>query len=85
MEKVSFAVSENETVEFFVLEQTRIHGTDYLLVTDSEDDEATAYILKDVSASDDAQACYVIVEEEEECDAVARVFQEELGEDTLLA
>ena len=30
---------ENETVGFFVVEETRIAGVSYLLVTESEDDE----------------------------------------------
>lgn len=41
---------ENETVGFFVVEETRIAGVSYLLVTESEDDEeAEAYILKDLA------------------------------------
>ena len=38
---------ENETVGFFVVEETRIAGVSYLLVTESEDDEeAEAYIKR---------------------------------------
>ena len=46
MDKIKFVTDEGETVEFYVEEQTRVNGTDYLLVTDSMDDEANAYILK---------------------------------------
>lgn len=49
MDKIKFVTDEGETVEFYVEEQTRVNGTDYLLVTDSMDDEANAYILKDSS------------------------------------
>ena len=49
MEKITFITDENESLTFFVEEQTRVNGTDYLLVSDSEGDEAQAYILKDVS------------------------------------
>ena len=35
--------------EFFVEEQTTVGGITYLLVSDSQDDEANAYIMKDVS------------------------------------
>ena len=38
---------EKEAAEFFVLEQTRIAGVDYILVTDSEEDDAECWILKD--------------------------------------
>lgn len=79
MEKIKFQV-ENEIVEFFVLEQTRINGKNYLLVTDSDDDDATAYILKDQSLESDAESVYDMVEDDDELDAVSKVF-EELMED----
>lgn len=38
MEKIKFMSEEMKTeVEFFVLEQTRINGVSYILVTDSEE------------------------------------------------
>lgn len=68
---------ENETVGFFVVEETRIAGVSYLLVTESEDDEeAEAYILKDTSKAEDTEAVYEFVESEEELDAVSRIFAE---------
>lgn len=79
MEKIKFQV-ENEIVEFFVLEQTRINGKNYLLVTDSDDNDATAYILKDQSLESDAESVYDMVEDDDELDAVSKVF-EELMED----
>ena len=42
MEKITFCPEDGEAVEFFVLEQTRLGGVDYILVTDSEDDDAEA-------------------------------------------
>ena len=36
MEKLIFQAETGETVEFYVLEQTRVNGTNYLLVADSE-------------------------------------------------
>ena len=61
-------------MEFYVEEQTRINGVDYILVTDSEEDEADAYILKDLSADTDLEAEYVMVEDEVELEAVSKVF-----------
>ena len=73
---------ENETVGFFVVEETRIAGVSYLLVTESEDDEeAEAYILKDVSSDKETEAVYEFVEEEDELNALAAVFSE-LVDDT---
>ena len=51
MEKIKFQLEDGTEVEFYVEEQTKIGGTAYLLVSDSLDDEATAYIFKDVSAA----------------------------------
>lgn len=67
---------EKETVGFFVVEETRINGISYLLVTETEDDEADAYILKDLSADGETEASYVFVEDENELEAVSRIFAE---------
>ena len=49
MEKITFQVPDTEeTADFFVMEQTRINGVDYLLVTEKEDGDCDAYILKNV-------------------------------------
>ena len=57
MEKIRFQLEDGTEAEFYVEEQTRIGGTAYLLVSDSLDDEATAYILKDVSDDESQEAC----------------------------
>lgn len=80
MEKIIFTFEDGE-VEFFVLEQTKVNGSSYLLVADSEEDEAECLILKDKSAADDKESVYEIVEDDVELSAVLRVF-EELLEDT---
>ncbi len=67
---------EQETVGFFVVEETRIAGISYLLVTESEEDEAEAYILKDLSSDGENEARYVFVEDDDELEAVSRVFAE---------
>lgn len=77
MEKIQFTFDEtNETVEFFVLEQTMINGTGYILVTDSEEDDAECLILKDTSAKNDSDSVYEIVEDDTELIAVSKVFEE---------
>ena len=51
METIEFYLDNGEKVEFYVLEQSRLGGRDYILVTDSlDDEEGEALILKDVSA-----------------------------------
>ena len=76
MEKVAFTFDNDETVEFFVLEETKINGYKYILVTESEDDEAEAYILKDLAAEEDAESVYEIVEDENELEMVSALFAE---------
>ncbi len=76
MEKLKFELEDGTVVDFYVEEQTRVNGTNYLLVTDSQDDEADAYILKDISEDEDEVANYVMVEDDVELEALSRVFQE---------
>ena len=79
MEKITFMSGEmQEETEFFVLEQTRIAGVDYILVTDSEEDEADCWILKDLSGDGEEEAVYEMVEDDSELMAVSKVFQEML-------
>ena len=75
MEKITLAVNETENADFYVLEQTRIGGTDYILVTDMEDGDGDALILKDLSKPEDKDGLYEIVSEEKELQAVAAVFE----------
>ena len=67
---------EKEAVGFFVVEETRINGVSYLLVTETEDDEADAYILKDLSKDGETEASYVFVEDDNELEAVTKIFAE---------
>lgn len=77
MEKIIFTFEDtNEQAEFFVLEQTRVNGNTYILVTDSEEDEAECLILKDTSLAEEQDSLYEIVEDEVELSAVLKVFEE---------
>ena len=78
MEKIRFQSPDGTVEDFYIEEQTRIGGVAYLLVSDSMDDEANAYILKDVSEDTDSEACYEMVEDENELQAVYKVFEQML-------
>ncbi len=80
MEKIVFQTETEESVEFYVLEQTRIGGIDYILVTDTTEDDAEALILRDMSQSGEEQALYEIVTDDEELNAVAAVFENMLDD-----
>jgi len=78
MEKIKFIpVGEDEAVEFFVIEQTKLRGVNYLLVTETEDEtvEAEAYVLKDLSAEDEADAVYEFVDDDDELEVVSELFE----------
>lgn len=42
--KIKITAEDGEIIELFVIEQTRLEGINYLLVTETEDEEAEAYI-----------------------------------------
>lgn len=80
MEKITFTLADDQIVEFYVLEQTVLGGISYILVTDSEDDEAEALILKDLSKLGEDEALYEIVDDDDELEAVSKIFQEMLDD-----
>ncbi|MGN0352608.1 MAG: DUF1292 domain-containing protein [Roseburia sp.] len=76
MEKVNFVDPETkEEIDFYVVEETQINGIKYLFVTEEEDGDCDAYILKEV-ASEDQDLVYEMVEEEKELAAIGKVFAE---------
>lgn len=79
--QIEFETDDGEKKAFFVLEETRVSGISYLLVADSDEDEANAYILKDLSEDGESTARYVIVDDDVEFDAVAGIFAQ-MMEDT---
>ena len=75
MEKVTFQKNEKETVEYYILEQTRISGVNYLLVTDTKEGDGEAVILKEISAAEDEIGGYTDDLTEEEFEAVVPIFE----------
>ena len=80
LEKITFRPDNDEPVDFYVLEQTRIGGCNYILVTDCEEGDGEALILKDLSADGEAESVYEIVEDDAELEAVGGVFQNMLDD-----
>ena len=76
LEKITFCPDGDEPVDFYVLEQPKIAGVNYILVTDFEDGDGEALILKDLSRPEDAESVYEIVSDETELNAVADIFQD---------
>lgn len=73
---VSFLSEDGENIKLSVLEETKINGISYILVTDSFDGEdGECYIMKDISNGDSEDANYIFVEDENELDVVFEIFE----------
>ena len=85
MEKITMLSDENgEELEFYVLEQTRIGGHNYILVTDVEEGDGDALILKDMSQDGEEESIYDVVSDDEELEAVSGVFADMLEDIDLI-
>ena len=76
MEKIAFTLDNDEKVEFYVLEQAKLQGNNYILVTDVEEGDGEALILKDLSKDEDKESVYAIVDDDTELKAVAGIFED---------
>lgn len=79
---ISFVTDDGEEVEFFVLEQTKLNGIEYLLVSDTlddEDEDVEVYIMKEIK-EEDGLTSYEFVEDENEIGIIGKLFQEILEE-----
>lgn len=79
VDSIIFENEEGEDVPFFVIEQTMLAGVNYLLVAESEEDEAEAYILREIQEEEN-HTVYEMVEEEDELEALSKVFSELLDD-----
>lgn len=76
---VPFVTEDGEQVEMYVLEETTLQGIHYILVTEDisdDSEEAVVMIMKEEQSDEDEFALYDIVENEDELQAVAKVFAE---------
>lgn len=81
METVKFTLDDGSSSgDVFVIAQTIISGTEYFLVSDNDLDD-NCYILKNTASSDSAEAVLVEVTDNNEWDAIAKVFDLMLEED----
>lgn len=75
LEKVEFLLDTQEKAEFYVLEQTKLAGSTYILVTDVPEGDGEALILKEVGDPKEQESVYEVVEDDTELSAVAAVFE----------
>lgn len=80
---IPFFTEDGEKIELAILEQTRINGVNYLLVSDCEDEDAEdayAFMLKEVESEDSLESTYEEIQDPEEMISVSKIF-EQLMED----
>ena len=79
MEKLFFETTDGEQLELIIEAQVRMSGKNYILVSeDTEEEEAEAMILADVSGPEEEEAVYVPVEDDELLNTLMPLFEEEL-------
>lgn len=84
--QVIFTDEDGEEIAFYVMEQTRINGNNYLLVADSleDEEEGEALILRETKTLENGELVYDIVEDDTELAAISKVFGELLEDVDLL-
>ena len=78
--KIILIDDEGNEEEFYIEEQTRVYGKEYILVSTAQEGDAEALILKDISEDSNEEAAYVPVEDEKELAAVMKIFEEMLDD-----
>ena len=78
--KIILIDNEGNEEEFYIEEQTRLYGKNYILVSTAQEGDAEALILKDISEDSNEEAAYVPVEDEGELAAVMKIFEEMLDD-----
>lgn len=79
MEKVQFIPDgEDHAVDFYVLEETKLGGVQYLLVTDTMDGDGEALILRARPEETENESMYEIVDDDQEQTAVLLLMRDAL-------
>lgn len=75
MEKVEFILDNGEKAEFFVLEQAKLSGNNYILVTEEEEGDCEALILKENVGQQKNDTVYEVVTDDDELEALGTLFE----------
>lgn len=78
-ERIVFETDDGPA-EWYVIDETRINGCNYILVADAPEGDAECLILKDTAPADSKESVYEEVEDDNELDIVAGMFEEALGD-----
>ena len=86
MHKITFRPDDGDPVDFFILAQTTLNGKAYILVTDSEEGDGDALVLRNDTPEQETEeedALFCLVEDEKELSECAEVFGKLLGEEEI--
>lgn len=81
LEKITFLDDEDQEVQLYVLEETKVGGVNYLLVSEADDEEAVCYIFKEIRVSETDEVSYEPVEDDRELEYIGGIFQELIDEE----
>lgn len=82
LEKITFLDDEDQEAQLYVLEETKVGGANYLLVSETDDEDAVCYIFKEIRISETDEVSYEPVEDDRELEYIGGIFQELIdGED----
>ena len=75
MEKIRFTSEDGEAIEYFVLAETTVKGIQYLLVTEEEEGDTDAFILKGIAADESSDdLLFETVSDEDELSVAMEAF-----------
>ena len=81
MDKISLVSTDSaQAEEFYVLDEVKLGGKMYLLVTEEEEGDGMSQILRDDSEKDSEESLYTVVEDENELSAVLLLLSDKLEE-----
>lgn len=80
--KIVLTADDGSEEAFFVVEKADIAGSSYLLVADSLEEDADAFILKEMAEGD--MVTYETLEDEKELKIISKYFEELLEEEVEL-
>ena len=81
--KIVFETDDGPS-EWYVVDETRINGCNYILVADAPEGDAECLILKDIAPEEAKESVYEEIEDEEELRIVAGMFEEALSDTSII-
>lgn len=79
IESITFETEDGEKISLYIIEHTVLAGTNYLLAADSQEDEAQAYIMREIM-DEENQKIYEMVDDDTELEALSKIFTELLDD-----